>query len=284
MTNYINPGEYWGMSDITQIKEGQKELNKIQAMVIDAMKRDVYREKFVLKDSGIDPDTYVVTQDSMYESRVANPVQEVGKFGLPPEALSYGSIIEAAIEKTAGTAEYNPPSSGNLPSGRSLQELQEVTQTRLRQKIRNLDESIRLLGVAWLEMILKNYTESRIMRTFNSLNNKQEYVYVFNEKDPQLAVAIKEQVSRETVAGSEQVDPRTGQPAPNSGTPKYQHLLNLAEIKGGIDVKVSAGSTVSVSKVATFEQAAMLYKFGVLDQEALLEAADYPDRENIIRR
>lgn len=283
-TNYAQPGEFWGMSDITQIKEGQKELNKLNAMIIDAIRRDVYRQKFLQSTSGINIDDYVVTDDSIYETNIANPIQETGMFSLPSQVLSYPTTIEQAIATTSGTIEYSPPSSGDLPSGRSLAELQELTQVRLRQKIRNMEYAIRMLGRAWLEMIIKNYTETRIMRLFNSGTAQQEYVYIFNEPEPEKAQMIKQQAQQEIVEGSEQKDPRTGQPVPGTGQPKYQHVLNMADIKGEFDLTVATGSTVSVSQVASFEQSLALFKLGVIDAKALLEAADYPQRDEIQKR
>jgi hypothetical protein len=282
--NYCQPGEFWGMSDITQIKEGQKELNKLNAMVIDAIRRDVYRQKFLSASSGINIDDYVVTDDSIYETNVPNPVQETGAFSLPAQVLAYPSTIETAIQTTSGTIDYSPPTSGDLPSGRSLQELQEISQIRLRQKIRNMEYAIRMLGLMWLEMIRKNYTETRIMRLFNSNLGKQEYVYIFNEPDPEQAEMIRQQVSQEIVQGTEQQDPQTGQPVPGTGEPKYQHILNMADIKGEFDLVVATGSTVSVSQVASFEQSMALFKMGVIDARALLESADYPQKEDIMKR
>lgn len=87
----------------------------------------------------------------------------------------------------------------------------------------------------------------------------------------------------EVIEGSEQKD-QQGQPVPGTGTPKYQYILNMAEIKGGLDLTVADSSTVSVSKVATFEQSFALFQAGVIDQEALLDAADYPNRDEIIKR
>lgn len=181
LLNYIEPGEFWGESDIVQIKEGQKELNKLQAMIIDATRRGVYTTKFVQTGSGIDVDNFVVTSDAVYETKIPNPVSELIPQALPPQIFSYSQQIEQAIATTAGAVEYTPPQSGDLPSGRSLATLNEINQTRIRQKIRNLGYAIKLTGKMWLEMFLKNYTESRIMRIFNSTGNQQEYVYVFRE-------------------------------------------------------------------------------------------------------
>jgi len=132
-------------------------------------------------------------------------------------------------------------------------------------------------------MMLKNYTEGRIMRIMNP-QGEAEYVYVFREEDEQLAQVIKQKVQQEIIPGTEQMDPQTGQPVPGSGQPKYKHILNLAEIKGGFDLRVADNSTVSVSKVATFEQSMVLYQAGIIDSEAVLESADYPNKEEIRRR
>jgi hypothetical protein len=282
--NYSQPNEFWGMSDISQIKEGQKGLNKLNASIIDAINRDVYRQRFILAQSGIDIDNYTVTFDSVYETNVANPVQETGQFSLPQAVLSYPDIMEKAIEKTSGAVEFYPNNGSRPPSGRTLAQIQEMSLTRIRPKLRNMEYGIRMLGVMWLEMILKNYTETRIMRLFNAANNQQEYVYMFREEDPQKAAVIKQQMQQAEIEGTQKMDPQTQQPIPGSGQKKYQYVLNMAEIKGDFDLIVATGSTVSVSQVATFDQASQLFQLKAIDQQALLDAADYPQKEEVLKR
>lgn len=284
MVNYINPGEFFGISDIAQIKEGQKEFNKINAMVIDAIKRGIYTTKILNSQSGIDADNFVVSSDAIYDSRIANPIQEINNQQLPPQVFTYADVIERAIEKTAGVGEFTAPKSGDLPSGRALAEYQEITQTRLRQKIRNMEYAVRKIGKMWLELMLKNYTEQRVMRLLNSQTNESEYVFIFREDNSEIAKQIKLKVSAEIIEGTEQKDPNTGRPMPGTGQPKYKHVLNMADIKGGMDLMVATGSTVSTSQIATFSQAIELFKLGVIDAQALLDAADYPNKEEIMKR
>jgi len=284
MKNYINPSEFWGESDITMIKEGQKELNKLQAMIIDAVKRDVYRLKTVNVNSGIDADNFVVSADAVYPTTMQGAIEEFGQFSLPAQVLSYPEVIEQAIARTAGTQELSQDASKDMPSGRSLEQFQEITQNRLRLKLRNMESAIRKVGKAWLEMILKNYTEQRIMRVMNSQTGKAEYVYLFKEEDPQQAEVIKQKAKQQIIEGTEQKDPQTGQPIPGSGQPKYQHVLNMAEIKSSLDLTVATASTVSISKVATYEQSIQLFQIGAIDQQALLDAADYPNKAEVLER
>ena len=122
------------------------------------------------------------------------------------------------------------------------------------------------------------------MRLINPSTNQKEWAFIFREENPQKAEEIKQQVSKEIIPGTEQKDPKTGQPVPGSGQPKYNHILNMAEIKKGFDLTVATGSTVSISKYATFDQAAALYQMQAIDKQALLEAADYPNRNDIIKR
>ena len=283
--NYIQPGEFWGESDVKQIKENQKLYNKVLSMFADAIKRGIYTVKFIKTGSGIDVDDFLVSSDAAYPTNIDNPVSELQPQLLPPQAIQFLQFIESSIEKTFGMADLGTAGSpADLPSGRSLAEFQEITQTRLRQKIRNMEFAVKKIAMAWVEMILKNYTEDRIMRLFNPKTQGAESVFIFREDDPQIAEQIKQEKELEIVEGSEQKDPQTGQPVPGSGQKKYQHVLNLAEIKGSFDVNVATGSTVSVSKFASFNQAAMLYKLGAIDRAALLEAADFPNREEVSKR
>jgi hypothetical protein len=283
LLNYINPSEFWGMSDIQQIKQGQKELNKLQAMIIDAVKRGVYTVKFVDAKSGIDVDDFMVHEDAVYNTNTTNPVSELRPQELPQQVFNFAQTIEGAIEKTAGVQDFNQNNTGDLPSGEALARYGEITQTRLRQKLRNLGYTIRHIGQAWLEIMLKNYTDQRIMRVINSNTGQAQYVFIFREEDKAIAEAMTQKIQAETIPGTEQKGP-DGQPIPNSGQKKYQYVLNLADIKGGFDLRIEDSSTVAVSKQANFNQAFALYQKNAIDQQALLEAADFPNKEEILKR
>lgn len=60
--------------------------------------------------------------------------------------------------------------------------------------------------------------------------------------------------------------------------------LDGSRIRGDWDIIIGTGSTLPVSKSLRFEQAIRLFQMEAIDQVALLEAADWPGREEIIKR
>lgn len=57
-----------------------------------------------------------------------------------------------------------------------------------------------------------------------------------------------------------------------------------SKISGDWDIIIGCGSTLPVSKSLRFEQAVRLYQLQAIDRRALLEAADFPNREDILKR
>lgn len=282
--NYIQPNEFWALSDITMIKDGQLDLNNFYRLLLDGATRSTYTTKLLDKRSGIDPDNLAVRQDAIYETNVPNPVQELSNIPPPGQAFDFVNKLETCLEKVAGTSEYTAPRSGNLPSGKAFEEFQQVTQTRLRQKIRNMENGIRRFMKCWMKLIIEYYTEQRIMRFLNPTDGSKSYVFLFREENPGDAQAIKQKVSQEMLPGTQQMDPNTGQPIPGSGTPKYKHIVNMADVDPDFDIIVGSGSTLPISRLAIFDQALALYDRQVIDPEAILEAANYPGREEILER
>lgn len=282
--NYIQPSEFWGESDVTQIKDINKVYNKIFSTLVEGVRRGIYTNKFIDIRSGIDAEDYVVSEDTVYQTKISNPISESAPQAMPAQAFNMIGSLQQILNTISGTVDYTPPSGGDLPSGRSLAEMNEIAQIRLRQKIRNLEYSVRKIGAAWVEIMLKNYTEDRIMRLINPATSDVEWVFVFREKDKQKADLIRGEKSKEIIPGTEQIDPQTQQPVPESGTPKYHHILNLADIKEGFDLNVATGSTVSVAKYAAFDQSTQLFQMGAIDKQALLDSAEYPNRKDIMRR
>lgn len=60
--------------------------------------------------------------------------------------------------------------------------------------------------------------------------------------------------------------------------------FDARNIQGDFDVMVEAGSSMPVSKAARYNQATELRKMGVIDNQAYLEAIDWPGREKILQR
>ncbi|MEW6171865.1 MAG: hypothetical protein AB1510_02180 [Bacillota bacterium] len=55
-------------------------------------------------------------------------------------------------------------------------------------------------------------------------------------------------------------------------------------IKGDFDVLVEAGSSLPVSKAGKYNQATFLFEKGAIDAQALLEAVEWPNREEVLQR
>lgn len=60
--------------------------------------------------------------------------------------------------------------------------------------------------------------------------------------------------------------------------------LDGSRIRGDWDIIIGTGSTLPVSKSLRFEQAIRLFQMQAIDQIALLESADWPGKEDIIKR
>lgn len=56
------------------------------------------------------------------------------------------------------------------------------------------------------------------------------------------------------------------------------------ELKGDWDIVIGTGSTLPVSRTIRAEQALRLHQLGIIDNQAVLEAMDWPGREEIMRR
>lgn len=56
------------------------------------------------------------------------------------------------------------------------------------------------------------------------------------------------------------------------------------QIEGDWDIIIGTGSTLPVSRSLRFEQAVRLYQLQAIDRRALLDAADFPNREEILNR
>lgn len=257
----VMPGEFWGMGEVIQIKDPQKMINKFRSSIVNILR--FTSDPPLLVDEGAidddDIDNWINEPGIVIEKA---PGSQVGwmQMQMPDVGLiNYIQDSERDINVISGMMDWNPSRSGNLPSGKSLFEYQEIAQTRLRLKMKNMKSSLKKLGIILAKMLLQYYTEPRIIQVMG--DQGKESIKMFKMPPGPEAEAIKQQI---TEAG--------------------MIPLNLAEVKPDFDVEVSVEPAMPLNKSAKFQLSQQLYSMQLIDQKAVLDAIDYPERDKVMAR
>lgn len=262
--NYDWPGEFWGASELEDIKRLNVIHNLVFGLILDLIRLGASPPLLVPVLSGLDSTKYMARPGLVldYDSRGGDP------HWMPPPVISRSmidilSLVETLIRTMTGMGEI---SEGALPfkgaSGVLVAQLRELSQTRLRHKSRILEVAIKRLGERVLFMIQQFWKMREIIPLVGDVD--EEKMAAFHPETVQMdPVSRRAFVVINEIAD---VDPVTGE---------YVRLNNLAA--GRFAVRVNTVSTLVDNKRQRMVEAIELAKSGVLDPEGAREYSPLPE-------
>lgn len=271
--NYIDPRNFWGISEIEQLKGPQNIFNKVYSFVLDVLTMTGNPIWVVGSDAGVDTDNLINRPGLAVEADDINQVRREPGAQLQPYVLQILDRVREYIDSVAGSQEV---SRGVRPEGitaaSAIQSLQEAAQTRIRQKSRNLDATLQEFGILYKSYALSKYDAPRVFRLTNQ-EGAQKYFKFHVEK-------------RVGEDGSEQ---KVGIVRPynqDQSTGQFAESLDAKEylIRGDFDVRVTTGSSLPFAKDAKFAKARQMFLDGVIDDEEYLKQAEYPNWQVVLDR
>lgn len=280
LTNYILPREFFGISDVEQLKGPQKIFNKLVSFALDVltlMGNPIWK---VPSSSSVDADNLINKPGLVleYDGDVP-PTREEG-VQLQPYVLQLIDRLEQWFNGISGRTDV---SQGLAPSGvtaaSAIGALQEAAQTRIRLKARNLDAFLQDLGQMWLSRTLQYRDVPTIVRISGNQDAAKYFQFhIETVKDPDGNPVLNEKgdPQRRAIVRQFNTDPMTGQ----GGFGEAQQI----DIKGELDVSVSTGSTLPFMKAQKAQDAKDLFDRQAIDQEELLKTLDWPNYQAVMAR
>lgn len=294
--DYKIPGEMWGMGEIEQIEHLHKEINlQLQAVVknsrISHNKNYLYDEAANLPDSivkdfwqggNIWPASFINTE---------KPVQGIDPGPIDQSVLTLLSILPNAIEEVSQVGELMKGQStkNERQSATEMSVLAESSYTRVRQKVRNLEESIRRTASLCVQIMQEFWVAERYVsvKSADDKGQRLDYMQVGSNK------RILEQ-SNKPVRGEDEADEEYAERQKND--PVYQKTLKVIE-KIGDDESINWKGAVEIQTNSTLptdqQTLANLYlrlaqitvtPDSIVDDKAVLDGLDIPDGDAIIAR
>jgi hypothetical protein len=270
--NYVNQRQFWGISDIEQLESPQKVFNKLVSFSLDVltlMGNPVWK---VGTSSGVDTENLFNQPGLIIEADDINQVQREEGVQLQPFVLQLIDRMKVWFDDVSGSSDS---SRGVRPEGvtaaSAIQSLQEATQTRIRQKARNLDSCLQSLGQLYQSYVFQYYTAPRIFRLTNKDGSRRFFKFsVETTVDPQ--------------SGEKQKVARYRPFEQGEDGKMYEQPEKLMPVNGMLDLKVNTGSSLSFAKEQNQNKAIQLFDRKIIDDEEVLKAFDYPNWEAVLQR
>jgi len=270
LVNYVDPRSFWGISDIEQAESPQKTFNKLVSFALDVLTLMGNPIWVVDNTSGVDTDNLFNRPGLVVEKEPSSEVRREAGISVDPSVLRMIDNLKMWFDDITGSTDS---SRGVKPEGvtaaSAIQALQETSQTRLRQKSRNIDSFLQDLGQLYLSRVFQFYTVPRVVRLTNNNDGAVKYFKMHIETDE---------------AGSKKVHVRDFVHNTDTNQISEQLEAKTYPVQGSFDVRVTTGSSLPFAKKEKFDIAMQLYQVQAIDQEELLKSAEYPNWEAVMAR
>lgn len=247
-----NIGEFWGIALVDHLTQPQLYINRILTALqynVELTGNPIFMEP---ANSGINRTTIPARPGNRLTVNPGAMQSGSGPSWLPPPQMSPQAMemVQFWISRMENLSGMSGVTKGQTPpTQRSAQgtinTIQEAAFVRIRAAQANLERSLEKCARKLSDLIISNYTEPRIMSVIGS-------------QAKQSALALN---ARHFLV-----------PTPEGAEPLKYSLL------------VQAGASAPTSRSSRIAEADKLYAMGAIDDQALLEAHQYPNKDDIIAR
>lgn len=282
-----------GIGEVEEIEMLQDRNAILDLQIIRNVRQTVNRQRIVNRLLGITKDDVDNTEGKVYE--VAGDPRMAMYWDSPPQlgtdVYTYRMMGETLIQLVSGVTDVQ---GGRKPTGiaaaKAIQALQEASERRVHVKQKTLLAVMRFIVQDALSNIFQFYPPERIVRLVGG-----QTITVAREYPPELRPGYK--IKIQPVAGEEDVI--EGMPEPEEieleEGPELERMrlqwkqmngidLVLEDVKLEYDAVVTHGSALPEDKGERGALALDLFRLNAIDRQALLEALEWPDRGEIIKR
>lgn len=289
--DYVIPHQFFGMGESEQIEELNKSLNT------DLQLMDKYVAMFcdpnwlIAERSGLDPQQ--VKRDLpkggnvwTYNNTVTD--KPITQMEMPSANRSIGDwagMIMKVIEEITGVTDVSKGMSvkSQRQSATEISTLLESSYTRTRQRVRNLEFSIKNLCYLIISIMQQFYTDARSVPVkrdgdveyYSVTSDRRSIQNMFVPKAPE---GIEE--------GIDQENPEHAQY--QQDVEDYQEMIeafgDVDTIFAPFSIQIDTNSTLPMDKQSLANLALRLLEMGAIDPPAVLELLRFPNKEAIVKR
>lgn len=269
LVNYSYPGEYAGEHEVAHTRGPQKVFNYVWSHILDQMKMASNPVTIIGATSGVDPDNVTNEPGLKILAQDVNQVRREPGLGVASGMQFMLDQAKANIDQVYGLTDFMKGAvDPAIGSGVLFDGYAEAAQVRPREKNRNLDQFLQKLGQLMLSRYLQFYTAPRVFRITNE-EGYPEHVEFYISHDEQ---------------GNKYANVNRTIQDQNNPEAQPQTVSQQFPIKGVPDVEVVSGSSLPFAKALKSKTALEYFNAGVIDQEEVLSAVDWPNKENVIER
>lgn len=311
--DYIKPHDFTGMSEVTQIEGLHKELNLLLKYLSEYVRR--YHNPNILIDTSTMVDEEMIKSQYWeggkaftYDGMAAMdrpPVQQLQEPQLNPQVFNLFTILPQIVEEVSGVTDVTKGNVGKQErqSASEIAILLESSHTRTRQRVRNLEWSLKRVYYMILRLVMQHYSTPRTVNYEE--NGNRIYAEYANDK------AMADEIMQpQPLPDHIDYNQETGRAViKDAGIPlteeedlkaleehkreyeDYVKFLQFFEDVGDLDpiffdfdIEIQTDSMLPMDKQARANLYLRLLQMKAIDPQAVLEFLQIPNASEIIKR
>lgn len=304
MWDYIKPHDFTGMSEVTQIEGLHKELNLLLKYLSEYVRR--YHNPNLLIDTSTMIDEQMIKskyweggQAFTYDGMAAMgrpPLQQMGEPQLNPEVFRLFTVLPAIIEEVSGVTDVTKGQVGKQErqSASEIAILLESSHTRTRQRVRNLEWSLKRICYMLLRLVMQHYNEPRTVNYEE--NGERVYAEFGNDKAMMAELMQPEPLPDSTqyrLDNGFELDQEDMQilQEHDRQARDYKKFLEFFDDVGDVDpiyfdfdIDIQTDSMLPMDKQARANLYLRLLQMKAIDPQAVLEFLQIPNADEIMNR
>lgn len=262
LNNYILPREFWGISEIEQLKGPQRTFNKLVSFALDVLTLMGNPVWVVDTDSGVDTSELYNKPGLVVEKSRGSEVRREAGTQLQPYVLQLIDRFKSWFDDVGGSKDVSRGAADGVTAARAIEALQEAANTRVRQKTRLLDRALQNFGQMYAARVFQFYKAPRIFR-LTADDQTEKFFKMSIDQDGEGNPTVR-------FNGFD-----------DEGKPTEIKELGLSR---EFDVRVSTGSSLTIAKKQQFQDMLNLFDRGIVTEVDVLEASDIPNVPKIVER
>lgn len=276
--NYVVPHQFWGISEFEPLEGPQRVFNKLVSYVLDVLMLMGNPIWVVDTTSGIDTQNLTNQPGLVVEKEPGSEVRREPGVQLQPYVLTLVDQIKKWFDQIAGAQDITRGvPTGGVTAASAIEDLQNAAQTRIRQKIRNLDGYLQDFGQQYSSRVMQHYTAPRVFRLTDKDGTDKYFRMHIDHRQYEIGHPEYDETQPDRTRPIAVMQNYT-----NGGSLNPE--MNEYELRGELDVRVNTGSSLSFDKARNEERLFRLFKAGIIDQEEVLKGMDYPNWEAVMQR
>lgn len=288
--NYRNTTGIWGMGEIRAVKgivmEIQKMLQTIATFVNNNLRQNYFGDGTQVNQEDVAEKwfegNHIFWTRKTMEGNAPDPVRAAKVASLPTEIISWLKVLLDLFEEITGVTDTSKGLAEKRArqSAREIDALMETSNTRTRQRVRNLEASLKRVLERMMDVMMQFYTDDRPVANigddgsvaFSSISNSLDFA----------KAAIGDAEAHRT---SEKDNKRQLKTRADDSIKRLIDVFGETnEVYANFDIEIQTNSTLPLDKQSLANLALRLGQIKMLDAEGVLETLNFPKWQEVVQR